>query len=214
MDKQYNGLEEAIQDGDSQAAAEESRALIEKGLEVTDIFINCVEPVLSDIGDKFSRLEVFLPELMLAADAVKAVQAELEPIMRANPASKKDEKRAVIATINGDVHDIGKNIVALMLEVNGFKVKNLGVDIATKDIISAAESYDADLICVSSLMMPSLPYMRDLIELVKGNPALSDRFKILVGGGPVTKAWADGAGADGYADDAVGAVAEAQRVTV
>lgn len=213
MDEKFLKLEEAIRDGDGDDAVEESLKLVEAGTSVASIFIVCVEPVLTDIGDRFARLEIFLPELMIAADVIKEVQAALDPILKDNPAENATlKKRAVIATVYGDVHDIGKNIVGLMLEVNGFEVKNLGVDISSNDIIKSAEDFNADLVCLSGLMMPSMPYMKDTIDMIKGNPKLADRFKVVVGGGPVTEAWADENGADGYADDAIGAVRLAQSV--
>jgi methanogenic corrinoid protein MtbC1 len=185
MDEKFLKLEEAIRDGDGDEAVAESLKLAEAGISVADIFIDCVEPVLTDIGDRFARLDIFLPELMIAADVIKDVQAAMDPILKANPVEGATvKKRAVIATVFGDVHDIGKNIVGLMLEVNGFVVKNLGVDISSNDTI----------------------------DMVKGNPKLVDRFKIVVGGGPVTEAWSIENGADGYADDAIGAVRLAKSV--
>jgi methanogenic corrinoid protein MtbC1 len=213
MDEKYLKLSEAITEGEAEEAAEESMKLIESGVEVAEIFSDCVEPTLNVIGDQFAKLEVFLPELLMASEAVKAVQAEIEPILKANPIEGKVEKRAVIATVYGDLHDIGMNIVAVMLEVNGFKVKNLGTDVSSNDIIQAACDYDAELVCLSGLMMPSMPYMRDTIERIKGDAKHQNRFKILVGGGPVSEDWANKSGADGYADDAIGAVAEALRVS-
>lgn len=213
MDEKFLKLEEAIRDGDGDEAVVESLKLAEAGISVASIFIECVEPVLTDIGDRFARLDIFLPELMIAADVIKDVQAAMDPILKANPVEGATvKKRAVIATVFGDVHDIGKNIVGLMLEVNGFVVKNLGVDISSNDIIKSAEDFNADLICLSGLMMPSMPYMKDTIDMVKGNPKLVDRFKIVVGGGPVTETWSIENGADGYADDAIGAVRLAKSV--
>jgi methanogenic corrinoid protein MtbC1 len=213
MDKKYLALEEAIRDGDGDEAVKESLKLVDEGVAVAAIFIDCVEPVLTDIGDQFARLDIFLPELMIAADVIKDVQAAMDPILKDTPAENATvKKRAVIATVYGDVHDIGKNIVGLMLEVNGFEVKNLGVDISSNDIIKSAEDFNADLVCLSGLMMPSMPYMKDTIDMIKGNPKLVDRFKVVVGGGPVTEAWADEHGADGYADDAIGAVRLAKSV--
>ncbi len=177
-----------------------------------DVFLECVEPCLADIGDRFGRLEVFLPELMLAAEVVKAIQKELLPMMQAGGSDRVVKGRVVIGTIFGDIHDIGKNIVSVLLEVSGFAVKDLGVAVPAQDMIEAAKDFEADIIGISGLMMPSLPYMRDAIGLVKENPALVDRFQLMVGGGPVTQEWAGDAGADGYADNAVDAVAEAGRL--
>jgi methanogenic corrinoid protein MtbC1 len=212
MDEKYMKLAESIREGESDTAVNESLALLDRGTEVSKVFTECIEPVLMDIGDRFAILEIFLPELLLASDAAKAVQEKLDPIMKDSSVQGSASHRAVIATVYGDVHDIGKNIVGVMLEVNGIDVKNLGVDVSTNDIVKAAEDYDADLVCLSGLMMPSMPYMKDTIDRIKGNLEHAERFKILVGGGPVTKEWAEDNGADGYADDAIGAVREALRV--
>ena len=115
----------------------------------------------------------------------------------------------MICTISGDLHDIGKNIVKALLEVNRFEVKDLGVDVDPGTAIAAAKEFDADIIAFSALMLPSLPYVKDAINFVKQNEDLKDRFKILVGGGPVSQKWADKAGADGYGDDAIEAVQKA-----
>jgi methanogenic corrinoid protein MtbC1 len=120
--------------------------------------------------------------------------------------------RVVIGTIFGDIHDIGKNIVSVLLQVSGFEVRDLGVAVPAQDVIDSAKDFDADIIGISGLMMPSLPYMRDAISLVKENPELADRFRIFVGGGPVTREWAEMVGADGFAEDAVSAVEEATRL--
>lgn len=212
MDEKFIKLADALREGDSDTAVEESMALVDGGTDVAKVFTDCIEPVLTEIGDQFAVLEIFLPELLLAADAAKAVQEKLDPIMKASAVQGQASKKAVIATVYGDVHDIGKNIVGVMMEVNGIDVRNLGVDVSTNDIVKAAEDYNADLVCLSGLMMPSMPYMRDTIERIKGNPEHAKRFKIIVGGGPVTKEWAEENGADGYADDAIGAVKEALRV--
>jgi methanogenic corrinoid protein MtbC1 len=209
LNEQYAGLEQAIRTGDVEAAAAEAQALAESGLSPLVIFSECIEPVLADVGDRFSRLEIFLPEMMESAEAVKGVQAVLQPYLEAGGSQRTSRGRVVICTISGDLHDIGKNIVRAMLEVNGFEVKDLGVDVSPSDAVSAAREFEADIIAFSALMLPSLPYVKDAIDYVKGNDALRERFKILVGGGPVTQGWVDGAGADGYGDDAIQAVQRA-----
>jgi methanogenic corrinoid protein MtbC1 len=209
MEGKWAELCRAINKGDQDAGVTEALRLTETGEEPLAVFLDCVEPCLADIGDRFSRLEVFLPELMLAADVVKGIQEELMPSLQAGEAEGYGKGRVVIGTIFGDIHDIGKSIVSVLLQVNGFEVRDLGVNVPAKDLIQAAKDFGADLIGISGLMLPSLPYIRDAIALVKENPDLIDQFRIMVGGGPVTQEWADQAGADGYADNAVGAVHEA-----
>ena len=209
MDEKYSALVIAIRDGDVDSSRAEALRLVEAGVSPLDIFSECIEPTLADIGDKFSRLEIFLPEMMESADAVKAIQEALEPYLEADEALKTKKGRVLICTVSGDLHDIGKNIVKAMLEVNRFEVKDLGVDVAPAAAIAAAKDFDADIIAFSALMLPSLPYVKDAIDFVKQNEALKDRFKILVGGGPVSQKWAKKAGADGYGDDAMDAVQQA-----
>lgn len=209
MEPKWQTLAGAINAGAVDAGLAEARKLVKSGEAPLAIFLECIEPCLADIGERFGRLEVFLPELMLAADVVKAIQNELLPQMKAGESGGYGKGRIVIGTIYGDIHDIGKSIVSVLLQVNGFEVKDLGVDVPARDFADAARDFDADLIGISGLMMPSLPYIRDAIALVKENPELAGRFLIMVGGGPVTREWAIEAGADGYADNAVGAVDEA-----
>ena len=209
MDEKYSALVIAIRDGDVDSGRAEALRLVEAGVSPLDIFSECIEPTLADIGDKFSRLEIFLPEMMESADAVKAIQEALQPYLEADEVLKTKKGRILICTVSGDLHDIGKNIVKAMLEVNRFEVKDLGVDVAPAAAIAAAKDFDADIIAFSALMLPSLPYVKDAIDFVKQNEALKDRFKILVGGGPVSQKWAKKAGADGYGDDAMDAVQQA-----
>ncbi len=208
----WDDLRREINLGAVEASTAEALRLVEAGEDPLTIFLEGIEPCLSEIGDRFGRLEIFLPELMLSADAVKAIQVELLPMLEADGSDYMKKGRVVIGTIFGDIHDIGKNIVSVLLQVSGFEVRDLGVAVPAQDIIDSAKDFDADIIGISGLMMPSLPYMRDAISLVKENPELADRFRIFVGGGPVTREWAEMVGADGFAEDAVSAVEEATRL--
>jgi methanogenic corrinoid protein MtbC1 len=209
----FAALEKAIRTGDPEAGADEAERLAAGGESPQVIFRDAIQPCLVDIGDQFSRLEIFLPEMMEAADVVKAIQHRLQPYLQAGDAVGTGRARIAICTIRGDLHEIGKNIVRAMLEVNGFAVRDLGVDVSPGDLLRAAGEYDADIIAISALMLPSLPYVRDAIDLVRGSEAARARFKIMVGGGPLSEEWAAKAGADAYGDDAVQAVAQAVRLT-
>lgn len=212
MNSKFENLNTAIKMGDVEQGVAESLQLVENDTNPADIFGECIGPTLNDMGEKFAKLEIFLPELMLAGRVVTSIQENLVPLMQGDESSSIIKGRAVIATAFGDLHDIGKNMVSIMMQVNGFDVKDLGVNVSTADIIKAANEHDADLILLSGLMVPSMPYIVDTIGQVKENPNFVDRFKIMVGGGPVTKEWALEVGADGYADDAIGAVNEALRI--
>lgn len=201
MASQYDTLISAITDGNVDAGVKEALALVDKGTKPIELFTKGIEPTLTIVGEKFSRLEIFLPEMINSAKVVKAIQATLKPIMEKNQTSAVKGK-IVIATVSGDLHDIGKNIVKAMLEVNGYEVTDLGVDVDARAIIKTAREINADFIALSALMIPSLPFVKDVIDFVDPQ----DEIKVIVGGGPVNKSWADEAGADGYGDDAMQAV--------
>jgi methanogenic corrinoid protein MtbC1 len=118
----------------------------------------------------------------------------------------------VICTVSGDLHDIGKNIVKTMLEVNSFEIKDLGVDVSAQNVIKAAVEFNADIIALSALMLPSLPSMRDVIDILRENEKYKGRFKVMVGGGPVSEEWAVKAGADAYGGNAMEAVKVARTL--
>jgi methanogenic corrinoid protein MtbC1 len=213
MNPRYAALEGAIRAGDIPAGVAEAERLAKDGESPLAIFRDCIQPCLKNIGDQFSRLEIFLPEMMESADVVKAIQDALKPYLKASELEQTRRGKIVIGTIQGDLHDIGKNIVRAMLEVNGFEVRDLGVNVSPGDMVRAAREFEADIIAVSALMLPSLPYVRDAIEMIRQMQATRVRFRVMVGGGPVSADWAKKAGADGYGDDAVDAVREANRLT-
>ncbi len=205
MSNVYQDLEEAIFAGDTTGGVAAAQGLVDRGTSPIEIFSECIEPALTMVGDRFSRLEIFLPEMINAAEVVKQVQAVLKPYLAADQ-NQMTRGRVVIGTVSGDLHDIGKNIVKAMLEVNGFEVKDLGVDVNPAAAVRAAVEFDADILAFSALMLPSLPYVKDAIEMIQANESHRQQFKVMVGGGPVSQGWAEAAGADGYGDDAVAAV--------
>lgn len=205
MDNEYNALSEAIHAGDKETGVKEALTLVNAGKKVPQIFIECIEPTLVVVGERFSRLDIFLPELMNSASTVKAIQEVLLPYLADEPSQAK-KGRIVICTVSGDLHDIGKNIVKTMLEVNGFELKDLGVDVPAASVIKAAVEFNADIIALSALMLPSLPSMKDVIDILRENEKYKGRFKVMVGGGPVSQEWAEKAGADAYGDNAIEAV--------
>ena len=135
MEEKYLTLQEAICDGDEDIALEEVDKLLEEGTNPLDIFTSCVEPTLNEMGDQFARLEIYLPDLVMAGDAVTAIQDKLVPIMQEQNIQGIRKGCGVIATVQGDIHDIGKNMVALMLRINGFEMNDLGVDVSAVEIV-------------------------------------------------------------------------------
>lgn len=213
MPNQFQDLEKAIFAGDIAGGVAAAQELADDGTSPIEIFSECIEPTLTIVGDQFSRLEIFLPEMINAAEVVKKVQSVLKPYLAADQ-SRMTRGRVVIGTVSGDLHDIGKNIVKAMLEVNGFEVKDLGVDVNPAAAVRAAVEFDADILAFSALMLPSLPYVKDAIEMIQANEEHRNRFRVMVGGGPVSRGWAETAGADGYGDDAVAAVQVAKDLMI
>lgn len=208
MKKEFDVLSEAIRLGDIEAGQASAKRMLESGMDPVEIFSACVEPTLNDLGEKFSVLEIFLPELMIAADVVDAVQEVVAPVLKKRGGSVS-KGVGVIATVYGDLHDIGKNMVSLMMAVNGIDMHDMGVDVSPQNLVKKAEEVNADLLCLSGLMMPSMPFMRETIELARASTTIGKKIKIMVGGGPVTESWSVDNGCDGYADDAIGAVRQA-----
>lgn len=201
-------LKAAIDAGDKERGVALGHAVLAEGITPVDFFLDAIQPVLYDIGEAFARLEIFLPELMKAGKVVKTMHEQvLEPAILAEHGDSAQTKRGtvVIGTVQGDIHDIGKNMVALMLQVNGYDVTNLGTNVSAKALIDTARSKGADIIAMSSLLTPSMPYMRDLINLLDGW-GHRDKFMVVVGGAPITLKYAQDIGADAYGEDAVQAV--------
>jgi methanogenic corrinoid protein MtbC1 len=205
MNQEYQALSDAIHAGDKEAGVREAVALVGQGKKVPHIFIECIEPTLVEVGEQFSRLDIFLPELMNSGSTVKAIQEALLPYLEGEQSGTRRGK-IVICTVSGDLHDIGKNIVKTMLEVNGFELRDLGVDVSAPNVVRAAVEFNADIIALSALMLPSLPSMKDVIDILLENEKYRGRFKVMVGGGPVSAEWAKKSGADAYGDNAIEAV--------
>jgi len=158
-------------------------------------------PGINKVGDLFGRGELFLPELIKAADTMKTVTDIVNEAIAEGPDKPEAQAKVVIATVKGDVHDIGKAIVVSLMRANGFTVYDLGRDVETDTIIEEAEKVDADIIGTSALLTTTMPRQKEIEEALK-SAGLRDRFKTVVGGAPVTPRWAARIGADAYAEDA------------
>jgi trimethylamine corrinoid protein len=158
-------------------------------------------PGINKVGDLFGRGELFLPELIKAADTMKTVTDIVNEAIADGKEEQKGQVKVVIATVKGDVHDIGKAIVVSLMRANGFEVYDLGRDVETDKIIEEAEKVDADIIGTSALLTTTMPKQKEIEEALK-SAGLRDRFKTVVGGAPVTPRWAARIGADAYAEDA------------
>ncbi len=203
MDKEQvlKDLCEAVIEGDDVKAVELSNKAVELGLAPLTVVKEAIQPAMDIVGDRFQEGEAFLPELIVAGDAATAsLDVLLEQLSGEDSAAAK-KGTVLLGVMFGDNHDIGKNLVQAVLSANGFKVIDLGVNVAPKAFIEAAAKENADIIASSTLITTSLPYQREMIELLKAMGKREDYFVIL-GGGPVTPEWTQKIGADGYGRDA------------
>ena len=189
--------------GDKGASVGLAQKIINRGVGPKEFFSDILTPAMVSIGDMFSRLECFIPELMQAAEAAQSISNDvIQPKLRI----LQDEQilkqgKVAIGTVKGDLHDIGKNIVALMLEVNGFEVIDLGVNVDTQIFVSRALESGADIIGLSSLLTTSMPYMREVVERRNGL-GYKDHFSIVIGGATTTKEYCEKIGAEAYGENA------------
>jgi len=203
-------LYDAILRGDAKTAVAVTQEALAENTDPMELISRYMIPAMDEVGRLFQCEEYFVPELLLAARAMKGSLDLLRPLLAAS--GRKPSGRVVIGTVKGDLHDIGKNIVASMLEGGGFEVIDLGADVAPERFVEAIQRSDANLVCLSALLTVTMPSMRTTIEALK-QAGVRERVKVLVGGAPVTQQFANQIGADGYSDNAPGAVALARRMT-
>ena len=180
------------------------------GIDVLKI-TNALTEGITTVGEKFECLEYFLPELILAGNAMESSLDILQPEIERLNVDVGPTGTIAIANVQGDIHDIGRSIVAMMLRVSGFKVHDLGHDVKPDSVIDAALEVKADVIGLSSLLTTSLPFARDVLDLL-AERGLRDQFKVIMGGGAVTPEYCEEMGMDGYASDAVAAIKLMQRL--
>lgn len=200
-----NCLQGAILSYDAEKAKNLIREIIEKKIDPLVVMNYAIANIARLVGEKFESGEIFLPHLVLSGDIMSEVSAILESSMTPEESKKLAGKVVVIGTVEGDIHSIGKSIVAMLMKTNGFKVYDLGVDVKSEVFVKQAEANNADIIALSCLLTTTMPYQREVMEELE-YLSLRDRFKVMVGGGPITQEWADEIGADGFGKDAVEAV--------
>ena len=201
----------SIVDGDSDLTVASAKQALDSGIEPMIIIENALVPGMRVVGEKFSCGEYFLPNLIMAANSMKLAMQLLEPELRARQQTVKSRGTVVIGTVHGDIHEIGKSLVATMLSANGFDVHDLGVDVPIDKILSAVKETGASLVGLSSLLTTTMIMQKKVIEALTG-AGLRSQVKVMVGGAPVSRKWAAEIGADGYAEDAIGAVDLALRL--
>jgi len=206
--EKFQALQDAVVAGDRQTA----KAITEKALEAGDDPLEIIEsglvPGMGIVGDRFKKNEVFVPEMLVAARAMKEAMALLEPKLLES--GYKPAHTAVIGTVEGDLHDIGKNLVATMLKGANFAVVDLGTNVPPEQFVEAAVEHGAKLIGLSALLTTTMPSMKSTIEAIRATGAQDVR--IMIGGAPVTEQFASEIGADGYAPDAASAVDTAREL--
>lgn len=185
--------------------------LIKEGLSPVEV-VNALTEVLKEVGRKYENGEMFLIHLVSVGDMTKRVTSEvLEPLLKIGGGQRTSLGRIVIGTVAGDIHDIGKTIVATMFFSAGFEVVDLGRDVSVEEFVRKAEETNADIVAMSALLTTTLPVQREVVEALKKS-GLRNRVKILVGGAPATAKWAEEIGADGYAGDPMEAIKVAKRL--
>ena len=202
-------LHEAVIEGDWKTAAELTRAAIAAGVAPLTIVTGCLVPAMDEVGRRFDCEEFFVPEMLISSRAMKASMEIIRPLLAATGAEPAG--RVVIGTVKGDLHDIGKNLVASMLEGGGFEVIALGTDVAPERFIEVAVARNANLVALSALLTVTMPSMKTTIDAFQ-SAGLRGKVKIMIGGAPVTQQWADEIGADGYGDSAGTAMALARKL--
>jgi len=201
----FEDLFKAIVDLDEERGKGAAVRLIEEKINPLEGIENGLSKGMKVIGEKFDKLEVYLPELIMAADIFKAVMEILKPQLSAENLNKMKQGTVVLGTVKGDIHNIGKDIVAMLLVIAGFDVHNLGEDIAATTFIEEASRVKADIIGLSSLLTTTMPAQKDIIDILHEKNE-RDKYFVIVGGAPTSQAWADEIGADGYGETAEGAV--------
>ena len=192
----------AVEKGKRNDAKAIAQSLLDEGVPPLDIVEKGLVPGMSSIGEKFKNNEVFVPEMLIAARAMKEAMLLLEPLLV--KAGIKPKHTVVIGTVQGDLHDIGKNLVAMMLKGANFGVVDVGTNVSPEKYVAAVQESNASVLCLSALLTTTMPAMKTAVETVRA-AGLKD-VKIMIGGAPVTQDFADEIGADGYSADAASAV--------
>ncbi len=207
----FKAMAQSIIDGESEMAEKLAKQAIELGMDPLVAINQGFVVGVNQVGDAFSCGDAFLPELVMAGEAMKAAVSTLEPEMARRGTEREVLGRVVLATIHGDIHDIGKTLVGTMLSAAGFQVYDLGVDVPVMTLVEKAREVNADIVGVSALLTTTMVRQRDVVEALD-DMGLRPKVKVMVGGAPVTGEWVKEIGADGYSEDAIGAVQVARQL--
>ena len=202
-------IAESVETGDSARVKELTRKALSQGQLPEKILDDALVPGMSAVGEKFKRNEVFIPEVLIASRAMNVGLDILRPLFSPDRAYLRG--RIILATVKGDLHDIGKKIVGMMLEGGGYDVVDLGVDVSAAKILRAVKTARPAVLGLSALLTTTMSYMREVLEAVE-HAGLRKRVRIVIGGAPVTRSYADEIGADGYAPDAASALEMVKKI--
>lgn len=202
-------LYDAILTGNAKKAEEVTKAALEANVNPSELLSKYMIPAMDEVGKRFECNEYFVPELLIAARAMKISLQLLTPHLAASGA--KAAGRVIIGTVQGDLHDIGKNLVASMLEGGGFEVVDLGVDVPAEKFVEAAQSQAGSIVALSALLTTTMTQMTKVIQALDA-AGLRDKTRVIIGGAPITQQYADEIGADGYSDNASAAVGLARKL--
>jgi len=198
-----NQLYDAILTGNLNLSVSTTQEAIAEGLNPQTVINDYMVKAMEEMGARFESGKAFVPNLLMSARAMKGSLELLKPLLKTD--GSESAGKVVIGTVKGDLHDIGKNLVASMLEGCGFEVINLGVDVSSEKFVEAIKEHNADVICMSALLTTTMNYMKEVVAAIEA-AGLKDKVKVMIGGAPLSKSFADQIGADGYSDNANSAV--------
>jgi 5-methyltetrahydrofolate--homocysteine methyltransferase len=201
-------LHDAILNGDAKTAKAATEQALAAGVEPMKLVQEYMMPAMDEVGRRFECSEYFVPELLLSARAMKAALALIRPLLTATGAQPTG--RVALGTVKGDLHDIGKNLVAAMLEGGGYEVIDLGVNVSPEQFVAAVKEKGANIVAMSALLTTTMPSMKTTIEALKQS-GVREKVKVIIGGAPITQKYADEIGADGFSESAAGAVTAAKK---
>lgn len=210
MDEKLKAIYDGVVEGDNASVSKNVQEALAAGANASEILNDALISAMAEVGRLFEEGEYFVPEMLISARAMKGAMAILKPHLQLG--EMKYAGRVVIGTVKGDLHDIGKNLVSLMLEGAGFQVQDLGSDVTAEKFVESVRSADANILAMSALLTTTMVNMKGVITAIE-EAGLRDKVKIMIGGAPVTDSFAKQIGADGYAPDASRAVAVAKAIT-
>jgi len=211
-DENFSAMRQSIVDGAPDTASSLAQQAVAAGVAPLDAINNGYVPGMQDVGEQFAKGQMFLPDMMASAEAMRAAMAVLDPELKKRGAERPLAGVVVLGTTKGDIHEIGKTLVGTLLTAHGFRVHDLGVDVPGEKFAARARELNADIVGVSALLTTTMRNQKGVVEALE-KAGLRPKVKIMVGGAPVTKRWAEEIGADGYARDAMSAVDLARELT-